>query len=232
MRDRPRIHRRGDLGPARCCPAYSFMPAAASAITASRAEADFKNASPIDREDEAKKLLDGGGLRPGQAAAGRAPLQHDRQQPQHRRRHRRAVEGDRRRDLLHQHRRQDPLRLSARRRRFRRRALWLDRRLFRPAELPVPVPERQYRLQLRQVQQPGIRRADEAGGRGDSTSPKRAAILREADAILSSDMPWIPIMYYSTKNLVSPKLVGLRAEPARRDPDAVPELEGARHSRA
>jgi oligopeptide transport system substrate-binding protein len=37
---------------------------------------------------------------------------------------------------------------------------------------------------------------------------KRAAILREADAILAADMPWIPLMYYSTKNLVSPKLVG------------------------
>jgi oligopeptide transport system substrate-binding protein len=37
---------------------------------------------------------------------------------------------------------------------------------------------------------------------------KRAAILREADAILATDMPWIPLMYYSTKNLVSPKLVG------------------------
>lgn len=37
---------------------------------------------------------------------------------------------------------------------------------------------------------------------------KRAAILREADAILAADMPWIPIMYYSTKNLVSPKLAG------------------------
>ncbi|SFJ66616.1 oligopeptide transport system substrate-binding protein [Bosea sp. OK403] len=37
---------------------------------------------------------------------------------------------------------------------------------------------------------------------------KRAAILREADAILAADVPWIPILYYSTKNLVSPKLVG------------------------
>jgi oligopeptide transport system substrate-binding protein len=37
---------------------------------------------------------------------------------------------------------------------------------------------------------------------------KRAAILREADSILAIDQPWIPILYYSTKNLVSPKLVG------------------------
>jgi oligopeptide transport system substrate-binding protein len=37
---------------------------------------------------------------------------------------------------------------------------------------------------------------------------KRAAILREADAILAAEQPWIPILYYSTKNLVSPKLVG------------------------
>ncbi len=39
---------------------------------------------------------------------------------------------------------------------------------------------------------------------------KRAAILREADSILAVDMPWIPLMYYSSKNLVSPKLVGFQ----------------------
>jgi oligopeptide transport system substrate-binding protein len=39
---------------------------------------------------------------------------------------------------------------------------------------------------------------------------KRAAVLREADAILAAEMPWIPLMYYSSKNLVSPKLVGFQ----------------------
>ena len=36
----------------------------------------------------------------------------------------------------------------------------------------------------------------------------RAAILREADSIVVADVPWIPILYYSSKNLVSPKLAG------------------------
>lgn len=39
---------------------------------------------------------------------------------------------------------------------------------------------------------------------------KRAAILREADSILTVDVPWIPVLYYSSKNLVSPKLVGFQ----------------------
>jgi len=39
---------------------------------------------------------------------------------------------------------------------------------------------------------------------------KRAAILREADAILAADVPWIPVLYYSSKNLVSPKLQGFQ----------------------
>ncbi len=39
---------------------------------------------------------------------------------------------------------------------------------------------------------------------------KRAAILREADAILAAEVPWIPVMFYSSKNLVSPKLVGFQ----------------------
>ncbi|MGO4172445.1 peptide ABC transporter substrate-binding protein [Bosea sp. TAF32] len=37
---------------------------------------------------------------------------------------------------------------------------------------------------------------------------KRALILREADSIVISEEPWIPLLHYSTKNLVSPKLVG------------------------
>lgn len=45
-------------------------------------------------------------------------------------------------------------------------------------------------------------------GENETDLAKRAAILREADAIISADIPWIPLMYYSTKNLVSPKLVG------------------------
>lgn len=39
---------------------------------------------------------------------------------------------------------------------------------------------------------------------------RRAAILREADAILAAEQPWIPLLYYSSKNLVSPKLEGFR----------------------
>ena len=37
---------------------------------------------------------------------------------------------------------------------------------------------------------------------------KRAAILREADSIVTTEQPWIPVLHYSTKNLVSQKLVG------------------------
>src|SRR5690606_4102656 len=37
---------------------------------------------------------------------------------------------------------------------------------------------------------------------------RRAAILREADSIVIRDEPWLPVLHYSTKNLVSPKLAG------------------------
>ena len=37
---------------------------------------------------------------------------------------------------------------------------------------------------------------------------RRAAILREADSIVIREEPWIPVLHYSTKNLVSPKLSG------------------------
>lgn len=37
---------------------------------------------------------------------------------------------------------------------------------------------------------------------------RRAVILREADSIVIAEEPWIPVLHYSTKNLVSPKLIG------------------------
>ncbi len=37
---------------------------------------------------------------------------------------------------------------------------------------------------------------------------KRATILKEAETIFMRDLPFIPMMYYASKNLVSPKLKG------------------------
>lgn len=47
-------------------------------------------------------------------------------------------------------------------------------------------------------------------GAEETDLAKRATILREADSILAREVPWIPILYYSSKNLVSPKLVGFQ----------------------
>jgi len=40
---------------------------------------------------------------------------------------------------------------------------------------------------------------------------RRAMILREADSIVITEEPWIPVLHYSTKNLVSPKLAGFES---------------------
>jgi oligopeptide transport system substrate-binding protein len=37
---------------------------------------------------------------------------------------------------------------------------------------------------------------------------KRAGIMRKAEAILMKDMPWIPVMYYGKSHLISPKIKG------------------------
>jgi oligopeptide transport system substrate-binding protein len=37
---------------------------------------------------------------------------------------------------------------------------------------------------------------------------KRAEIMNKAEAILAKDMPWIPIMYYGKSHLISPKIKG------------------------
>ena len=144
-------------------PAYSFVPPGIGNY-GEPADADYKDMSPIDREDKAKALLKEAGF-----GAGGKPLKveiryntTDNNQNTVGR-DRRPVEGDRRRDHLHQHRRQDPLRASARRRRLRRRPRRLDRRLFRPAELPVPRPVATTRASTtRKYKNPEFDDADEA----------------------------------------------------------------------
>jgi oligopeptide transport system substrate-binding protein len=37
---------------------------------------------------------------------------------------------------------------------------------------------------------------------------KRAAIMKQAEAIVAKDIPWIPILYYGKSNLISPKIHG------------------------
>lgn len=37
---------------------------------------------------------------------------------------------------------------------------------------------------------------------------KRADLMKQAESILMKDMPWIPIMYYGKSNLISPKIQG------------------------
>jgi len=36
----------------------------------------------------------------------------------------------------------------------------------------------------------------------------RAAVLKEAEAIMVNDQPLLPLMFYGSKNLVSPKVEG------------------------
>ena len=47
---------------------------------------------------------------------------------------------------------------------------------------------------------------DEAAGTVDLE--KRAAILKQAETIFMRDLPFIPLMYYGSLNLVSDKVAG------------------------
>ena len=48
---------------------------------------------------------------------------------------------------------------------------------------------------------------------GEADLAKRAAILREADSLIVRDQPWIPVLHYSHKNLVSSRLAGFAPNP-------------------
>jgi oligopeptide transport system substrate-binding protein len=43
---------------------------------------------------------------------------------------------------------------------------------------------------------------------GELDLKKRAEVMKQAEAIAMKDMPWIPIMYYGKNNLISPKIKG------------------------
>ncbi len=47
----------------------------------------------------------------------------------------------------------------------------------------------------------------------EQDAKKRAAVLYQANAVISRDQPYIPMLYYSTKNLVSSKLEGFHTNP-------------------
>lgn len=48
---------------------------------------------------------------------------------------------------------------------------------------------------------------------GEADLARRAAILREADSLIVRDQPWIPVLYYSHKALVSERLTGFEPNP-------------------
>jgi ABC-type transport system substrate-binding protein len=55
----------------------------------------------------------------------------------------------------------------------------------------------------------------------DERNPeRRAAVLREAETIFMRDVPYIPVLFYSNKNLVSSRLEGW-----------IPNLRGANATR-
>ena len=55
---------------------------------------------------------------------------------------------------------------------------------------------------------------------------KRADILREAEAMFMRDLPFIPILYYSSHSLVSPKLKGWEDNLQNVHPTRLISIEG------
>lgn len=48
---------------------------------------------------------------------------------------------------------------------------------------------------------------------GEADLARRAAILREADSLIVREQPWIPVLHYSHRNLVSSRLAGFAPNP-------------------
>ena len=97
-------------GATRCSPAIRWCRPASRATR--RRWPTIADKSQIDREDEAKKILDEARLRPRQAAEDGDPLQHVGEPQEHGGRHPGAAEAARHRGDAAQHRHQDALRPS------------------------------------------------------------------------------------------------------------------------
>lgn len=187
-------------------PAYGVIPPNIGNY-GERAEADFKNASPLDREDEAKKLLADAGFGPG--APLRVQLRYNTTDNNRRTMIAIAeqwkaigvetsfINTDGKTHFAHLRDGGD-FDIA--------RYGWIgdysdphnflflflsDNKGFNSGKYDNPT----FDALVKQAE-------------NESDLARRAAILREADSILARETPWIPILYYSTKNLVSPKLVG------------------------
>ncbi len=201
-------------------PGYSFMPTGVGNY-GTPAMMDAKDLSPIDREDKAKALLKEAGFGPGK------PLKVEiRYNTTDNNRNTVVAVAEQWKQIgvetsfintdgkTHFAYLRDG-------RRLRRGPLRLDRGLLGPGELPVPAQERQQGLQLRQVQQSGIRRPAEPGREG--ARPRQACRDHEEsrdhrDAGHALDPA--DVLRQEPPDLAEDQ--GLRAEHARRLPVAVP----------
>ena len=170
-------------------PAYSFVPPGIGNY-GEPAYADYKDMSPIEREDKAKALLGEAGFGPGLKPL-KVEIRYNTTDNNQNTLVAIAeqwkvlgvettlVNTDAKTHFAYLRDGGD-FDVGARR---------LDRRLFRPAELPVPGRVRQRGPQLRALEEPRIRRPDEARPRSRPTWTKRAKILFAAETILMRERP-------------------------------------------
>lgn len=187
-------------------PAYGVIPPGIGNY-GERAELDFKMASPLDREDEARRLLASAGFGPGMSL--RLELRYNRSDN-----NRRTVLA-----IVEQW-----------------KAIGVETSVFETdspshfahlrdgGDFDVArygwigdYSDPQNFLSLFQSDNTGFNFGKFADpqfdlliklGAEQTDLAERAAILREADSIIAREQPWIPVLYYSSKNLVSPKLAG------------------------
>ena len=187
-------------------PAYSWVPPGMEGY-GEPATVSWKDMAYPEKLEEAKRLLGEAGFGRGRRAARRAAsLQHQREPQAHRHRDRLDVEAARGERRALQHRDQGALRRAAARR-ARGGPRRLARRLQRPGQLPQP-PEGRHRLQLRPLLEPRVRRADRRGERRDRSGRAGGDPEEGPEQIALDETAAMPIYYYVSRNVVSPKVSG------------------------
>ena len=187
-------------------PAYALVPPGIDNYVEDPPELDYADDGPARPRGQGARALRGGRGRSGDAGDP-AQLQLVGEPPQHhgggggqavQRRHQVDAERDGGDELLQ---------LPARGRRLRHRARRLDRRLFRSAELPLPQRDRACRSTTPAGRTPTTTRRCAPPPR-PPTSPRGPNLLAEAEKIYLAEVPSIPILFYSSRALVSDKVAG------------------------
>ncbi len=199
-------------------PAYSFVPPGTNNYAGGPIEVDFKAMSPLDREDAAKKLLAEAGFGPNN------PLKVEyrfNMSPENQATF--VAIADQWKQIGVQ---TTPINTDGR----THFAFLRDRGVYdvaRAGWIADYNDPQNFLFLLESSAIPGLNYARWSNARYDELMKKaanvvdltkRAALLQEAEKLMHEESPYTPVLYFTNRNLISPRLIGFTPNPRASNP--------------